>query len=111
MLRKAVIGAASGLSFVMLGVSPSFALDALMLPNSQSASMPYASDGLTSTDANKDKDSKSSFHFSVSGNSDGRSRDLFAPNSFGPNSDASNPMGPTPTYGPPQQWSDPFFHN
>jgi hypothetical protein len=37
---------------------------------------------------------------------------MFEPNSFGPNSDPSNPMGPMRTYGPPVEGSsDPFFHN
>ena len=112
MFRKVLIGAASGLSLVALSASPSLALDTLMLPNGTSGTMPYSSQGtpLTST-GDKDKD-KSSFHFSVSGSSGGQNRNMFAPNSFGPNSDRSNPMGPDRTYGPPtSETNDPFFHN
>jgi len=111
MLRKIVIGAACGLSVLALS-SPSMALDTLMLPNSQTASTPNQA-ALSQTPDDK-KDDKSSWHFSVSGNSGGYAgRNMFQPGSFGPNSDQSNPMGPMRTYGPPdnQETSDPFFHN
>ncbi len=111
MFRKVLIGAAAGLSFVMLGASPSLALDTLMLPNSTSGTASTTTQNLTTSDADKKAD-KSSWHFSVSGDSGGHSRSMFAPNAFGPNSDTSNPMGPDRTYGPPtNETSDPFFHN
>jgi hypothetical protein len=111
MLRTFVIGAACGLALAALS-SPSMALDTLMLPNSLTASTPNAA-ALTQTPDDK-KDAKSSWHFSVSGNSGGYAGpDMFLPGAFGPNSDRSNPMGPMKTYGPPtsQDTSDPFFHN
>ena len=111
MLRKIFNGAACDLSVVTIS-SPSMALDALMLPNAQTASTPNSA-ALIQTPDDK-KDDKSSWHFSVSGNSGGYAgRNMFAPGAFGPNSDPSNPMGPMKTYGPPdsQQTSDPFFHN
>jgi hypothetical protein len=109
MLRKMVLGAACGLSFAAFA-PPSFALDTLMLPNAQGASTPNSA-ALTSTPDDK-KDAKGSWHFSVSGNSGGYHHNMFEPNSFGPNSDPSNPMGPMKTYGPPvEDSSDPFFHN
>lgn len=110
MLRKIVIGATFGLSVVALS-SPSMALDTLMLPNSQTASTPNSA-ALSLTPADK-KEDKSSWHFSVSGNSGGyANRNMFAPGAIGPNSDPSNPMGPMRTYGPPVEGSsDPFFHN
>ncbi len=111
MFRKVLIGAASGLSFVVLAASPSLALDALMLPNSTTGTASSTAQNLTSSQADK-KDDKSSWHFSVSGSSGGQSRSMFAPNAFGPNSDSANPMGPDRTYGPPTtETSDPFFHN
>jgi hypothetical protein len=109
MFRNILIGAASGLSLVALSATPSLALDALMLPNSQT-SVPYSSDGTPLTSTGDKRDDKSSFHFSVSGNSGGYNN-RFGPNAFGPNSDRANPMGPTTTYGPPTETSDPFFHN
>lgn len=109
MLRKFVLGAVCGLPLVM-AASPSLALDALMLPNAQTASTPNAT-AFNSTEE-KDKDQSGSWHFRFSGDSSGYAhRNLFAPNSFGPNSDPSNPMGPMKTYGPPQTSTDPFFHN
>lgn len=112
MFRKVLIGAASGLSFVMLGASPSLALDTLMLPNSTNGTASTTTQNLTTSEGDKQAD-KSSWHFSVSGNSGGQSQghSMFAPNAFGPNSDSSNPMGPDRTYGPPTtESSDPFFH-
>jgi hypothetical protein len=110
MYRKVLIGAVSALTFVVFA-SPSMALDTLMLPNSLTASTPNSA-ALSQTPDDK-KEDKSSWHFSVSGNSGGyRHNNMFEPNSFGPNSDASNPMGPMKTYGPPVEGSsDPFFHN
>ncbi|HEY4123340.1 MAG TPA: hypothetical protein VGM36_01925 [Rhizomicrobium sp.] len=110
MFRKVLIGAGAGLSFVMLGASPSLALDTLMLPNSTAGTASTTAQNLTTT--GDKKEDKSSWHFSVSGNSGGQSRSMFAPNAFGPNSDSSNPMGPDRAYGPPtNQTNDPFFHN
>jgi|GEM_PF-6691735 len=111
MSRKILFGAVSALSLVAFA-SPSLALDALMVPNNNnpgSPSTPQAA-ALTATQRGAEEEKTGSFKFSVSGDSRG-GRSAFAPNSFGPNSDRSNPLGPTTTYGPPVETNDPFFRN
>ncbi|HTO41014.1 MAG TPA: hypothetical protein VL026_08570 [Rhizomicrobium sp.] len=110
MSNKILLGAVAALSIAAFA-SPSLALDALMMPNNQNPGSPNTPQAaaLTATQKGAEQDKAGSFKFSVTGDSRGRS--AFAPNSFGPNSDVSNPMGPTPTYGPPVENNDPFFRN
>jgi hypothetical protein len=107
MSRNILIGAVSGLSLVLLGATPSLAIDALMLPNSQNGTTAYTYQYAPLRSSDTNKDTSGSVHFSVSGD-DGR----YHPGGvyeFGPNSDSANPLGPMPTYGPPREQHNGFF--